>query len=92
VVPLFGKALLSLAVVVAVLYLGDWAVWKAKSASGGGVGSVVVNRVVVAPEKGNREEYFADGTSTVSCSQSLFPWTGAGACWYVERHRTIEER
>jgi hypothetical protein len=89
---LLGRILLGLLVSAAVLYLGDWAVWKIRNSNGGAVGSVDVVRVIVAPLKGSKEEYYADGASTVSCSQSLFPWTGAGACWYVEKHRTIEER
>jgi hypothetical protein len=83
-----GNALLWLAAAAAVLYIVDWAVWRVR----GGMGTVAVNRVVVAPLKGNKEEYYADGTATVSCSQSIFPQAGAGACWWIQRHRTIFER
>jgi hypothetical protein len=77
---------------LAVLYLGDWAVWKIRAANGGGVGTVTVARLQVASETGNKEEYFADGSEDVQCSKSLFPQTGAGACWWVEQHKTVYER
>ncbi len=86
---LLGRLALGLVVTLAVVYLGDFAAWKLR---GSPSGSVDVMNVVVAPLKGNKEEYYADGSATVTCSQSLFPWAGAGACWYVRRHRTIEER
>ncbi len=77
---------------VAVLYLGDWAVWKVRTLRGGGIGHVEVGRMQVAALKGGKEEYYPDGTEIVDCSQSLFPQTGAGACWWVEGHRTVFER
>ena len=67
----------------------DWAVWRARGAP---TGSVRVNRVMVAPLKGNREEYYADGTADEACSRSLMPWGGMRACWWVERKRTVMER
>ena len=82
-------------VVVAVLLLftlGDWAVWRVRVAHGGGYGSVTVSRIVVAPLKGNREAYYADGTTVEQCSLSVLPWGGERACWWVERHRAVFER
>ncbi len=67
----------------------DWAIWKLR---GGPIGAVTVTRTVVAPLKGNREEYYPDGTETLPCSRSVLPWGGAGACWRMERQRTILER
>ena len=89
---ILGRILLGLLVVAAVIYLGDFVLWQLRSLHGGATESVVVNRVVVAPLKGNKEEYYADGTTTVSCSDSLFTQTGVGACWWVKGHRTLEER
>jgi hypothetical protein len=76
----------------AALYLIDFAVWRVRVASGGGMGSVTVGMMQVAAMKGNKEEYFPDGTEVVQCSKSLFPQAGAGACWWVEQHRTVFER
>jgi hypothetical protein len=82
----------SVLVIAAVIYLGDWAVWRVRVASGGGIGKITVSRVVVAKLKANKEEYYADGTGEVACSQSLFPQAPGGACWWVERHRVVFDR
>jgi len=47
---------------------------------------------VVAPLKGNKEEYYYDGTGPVDCSRSLFPQGGNGACWWMTRHRVVYAR
>lgn len=87
-----GKVALGLILSLAVVYLGDLAVWGVRVKMGGGMGKVVVSRFVVAPLKGNKEEYYFDGTAEVDCSRSIFPQAGSGACWWVERHRVVYER
>jgi hypothetical protein len=89
---LIGKVLVSLIVALAVLFLGDLAIWRARVAMGGGMGTVNVSRIQVASLKGNKEEYYWDGTTDVDCSKSLFPQAGAGACWWVVRHAVQFER
>jgi hypothetical protein len=89
---IFGRAVLGLVVGMALVYLGDWALWRVRVGMGGGMGKVVVSRFVVATLKGNKEEYYADGTAEVDCSRSLFPQAGSGACWWVVRHRVVFER
>jgi hypothetical protein len=88
--------ILGLIIFAALLYLGDWAVWRARVAFSqdhrGGISTVTVNRFVVAPLKGSREEYYYDGKESVDCSQSIFPQTAAGPCWYVRRHPNVFER
>lgn len=82
-----------LAVVGAVfllVYAGDWMVWRVVRA--GATGSVMVSREVVASLKGNREEYFYDGTQEERCSRSMLPEGGMRACWWVERHRVVFDR
>jgi hypothetical protein len=74
------------------VYPADWAVWRVRVLFGGGMGTVQVSRVTVAELKGNKEEYYPDGTDTVACSRSLLPQTGAGACWWMRRHPEIVER
>ena len=88
----FGKGVFWLLVFVAALYIGDWAVWRARVAAGGGLDHVTVGLLQVATLKGNKEEYYPDGTEVVDCSKSIFPQTGAGACWWVESHKTVFER
>jgi hypothetical protein len=88
----WAKGAFWLLVFVALVYIGDWAVWRIRVAAGGGVGHVTVGLLQVASLKGSKEEYYSDGTKVVDCSQSLFPQTGAGPCWWVEGHRTVYER
>jgi hypothetical protein len=87
-----AKTLVWLVVAVALVYLGDWMVWRIRVAMGGGMGKVTVSRFAVAPLKGNKEEYYFDGMAEVDCSRSIFPQAGSGACWWVGRHRVIYER
>ncbi len=87
-----ARGLLGLVVALALLYLADFVVWRIRVARGGGMDTVQVTRTVVAPLKGNREEYYPDGVEQVDCSQSIFQQSGSGACWYLRRHRSIEER
>lgn len=86
------RVLLGLVIAAALLFAGDWAVWRLRLARGGGMGRLEVSRIQVAPLKGNKEEYYSDGPAEVDCSRSLFPQAGAGACWWLERHNTIFER
>ena len=91
-VRMVANATIFLLAGVMLLYIGDWAVWKIRVARGGGMGSVMVGILQVAEMKGNKEEYFPDGQEVVQCSKSLFPQSGAGACWWVEQHRTVFEQ
>ena len=84
---LFGALLLSL-----LAFAADWVVWRVRLAHDVGTSTVQVTRMVVAPLKGNREEYYMDGTEDLPCSRSIFPQGGSQACWWLERHRVIFER
>jgi hypothetical protein len=89
---ILARAVVGLLLALAVVYMGDWSVWRVRVARGGGMGTVVVSRFVVAPLKGNKEEYYFDGTAAMDCSRSVFPQAGSGACWWLERHRVVYER
>jgi hypothetical protein len=56
------------------------------------MGSVVVSNIVVLPLKDNKEEYDWGGTADASCSLSIFPQAGSGACWWLRRHNVVFER
>ena len=86
------RALVGMVLALALVYLGDWAVWRVRVGLGGGMGKVTVSRFVVAPLKGNKEEYYFDGRAEVDCSRSLFPQAGIGACWWAVRHPVIYDR
>ena len=89
---ILGRTVAGLIVALVVLYVGDWAVWRARVARGGGMGSVVVSNIVVLPLKDNKEEYDWGGTADVSCSLSIFPQSGSGACWWLRQHNVVFER
>lgn len=84
--------LIELMVALALLYVGDWAIWRIRVARGGGMGTVSVATIIVTPLKGNKEEYDWAGTMDVDCSRSIFPHAGSGPCWWLQIHRTIYER
>lgn len=77
------------------LYAADWAVWRIRLAYGTGFSAVEISHVSIASLKGNKEEYYSDGVTTVVCSRSLFPLPGAGPlkepCWWLRRHPQIVE-
>mgnify|MGYP001550454852 FL=1 len=77
---------------LACLYLGDFVVWRTRVALGGGMGKVSVSTIQVASLKGNKEEYYWDGTTEVDCSRSIFPQAGSGACWWLARHKVVFDR
>jgi len=93
VVRMLLKAVAGLVLLAALAYPVDFAVWRTRLALShdgrGGMDSVEVNRMVVAELKGNKENYYYDGTMMVDCSRSLFPQGGVGACWWVTRHRDV---
>lgn len=87
-----GTSLLTLLSLALATFAADWLVWHWHLAHSTGVGTISVTRMVVAPLKGNREEYYMDGTEDVPCSRSLFPQGGNPACWWLERHHLVYER
>lgn len=78
------RILLGVAVMAALLYVGDWGVFLAR---GGPVGVIQVNQLLATPLKGNKMEYDFMGVVPVTCSRSIFPQRGNPACWWVERHK-----
>ncbi len=81
---LFGALLLTL-----LAFAADWGIWRIQLAHGAGTSTVQVTRLVVAPLKGNREEYYMDGTEDRACSRSIFPQGDNQPCWWLRRHRVI---
>jgi hypothetical protein len=89
---LLVRGVLALAALAILIYPADWAVWRLRVAFGGGMGTASVSRFTVAELKGNKEEYYPDGTDTVACSRSIFDQGGSGACWQLRRNPEIIER
>ena len=86
---ILGRVAVGLIAALSVLYVGDWAVWRARVAMGGGMSTVTVNTIVVLPLKDNKDEYDEGGVAAVSCSRSLFPQGGTDACWWLRRHSAV---
>ncbi|MDP9052346.1 MAG: hypothetical protein M3O31_16735, partial [Acidobacteriota bacterium] len=78
---ILGKTMMWLITSLAVVYIGDWGVWRTRVAMGGGMGTASVGTLIETPLKGNKTEYDWGGTADVDCSQSIFPHAGGGACW-----------
>jgi hypothetical protein len=87
-----GRIVIGLVAALAVAYVGDWAVWRARVAMGGGMGKVTVADMTSVTLKDNKEEYFYNGSTDVDCSQSIFPQAGGGACWWLNRHKIVFEK
>lgn len=86
------RSALALLVAALLVYPADWGVWRLRMAFGSGMDSVRVSQFTVAELKGNKEEYYPDGSAQVACSRSLFPQGGSDACWWLRRHPTAIER
>jgi hypothetical protein len=87
-----GKLVIGLIAALSVVYVGDWGVWRARVAMGGGMGKVTVADMTAVTLKDNKEEYFYNGSTVEDCSQSIFPQAGGGACWWLNRHKIVFEK
>ena len=83
----FITCLLALTLLV---YGADWLL-RVRVAHGGGTQDLEVSRVSVAPLKAGKEEYYFEGTDTVTCTRSLLPLLSQGSlstpCWWLAGHR-----
>jgi hypothetical protein len=87
-----SRLVVGLLVALAALYVGDWAVWRARVAMGGGMGKVTVSTMTALDMKDGKEEYFWDGSADLDCSRSIFPQAGSGACWWLARHNIVYQQ
>lgn len=85
---IFKIGTLGLLVATLLLYLGDVVVFQVRARNGSAYGTIEVNQFLKTPLKGQKEEYDVVGTTSVTCSRSIFPQNRAPACWWLERHRT----
>lgn len=78
-----ARAVAVILVAFALLYMGDWAVFLARHAPRG---TVTVQRVLVVPLKGNKQEYVDEGSTDQPCALALFGQGGLDACWRLRRN------
>lgn len=83
---LLEQAVMTLAVILAALYGGDWLVYHYRAAHGTAFDSVKVNQFMAVPLKNGKNEYDYTGSEQVECVRALFPWAGDDPCWWVRRH------
>jgi hypothetical protein len=81
-----ANTLKALLICALLLYAGDWAVFRIRSARGNAFSSVQVDEFLATPLKGHKEEYDYTGTDMISCVRAIFPHSDAPACWWVRRH------
>ena len=79
------RVVVSLIAAFALLYIGDWAVYRLRGAP---KSAVQVSRVLTIPLKGNKQEIESLGTSEVPCSVSIFSQDGLATCWQLRRNPT----
>jgi hypothetical protein len=79
-----ANAILATVALLAVAYLGDWAVWKARGASGRG--QVQIRTYYSVPAKGNKVDFMPGETVGADCVHSIFSHDGVDACWWAARH------
>ena len=84
-----GRTAFVLVALAAFVYVGDFAVFSLR---GKPVDQIVVNRYLETPEKGNKTEYFFEGTGAMPCAHALFNQAGAQPCWYLRRHTTYADK
>jgi hypothetical protein len=93
---LIARLLMWVVIAAASVWAVDWMLWQGRCLAGAGYSVVFVDRIVVAPLKGNKEEYYPDGRTETRCTRSLLPegvpQAGAKPCWWVERHPVLFDR
>ena len=77
------RGIAAIALSFLVVYLGDLCAFQLR---GRPTSVVEVQRYMVVPLKGNKQEYDTMGTLREQCSASLFPQGGMDACWLLRRN------
>lgn len=72
--------------VIALLYIGDWAVFQVRVAHGTAYSTVQVDQFLATPLKGQKTEYDLMGTTEETCARSMFPQKWRAPCWWLKRH------
>jgi hypothetical protein len=68
-------------------YLGDYAFWRHKVATGhNAYGTVTVQYYYASQMKDGKTEYDFPPPQQETCANSLFPHSGYRPCWYERKH------
>jgi len=78
---------LMLAALLALIYIGDYAVFRFRlAANRNPYGSVTVDRYYAVPQKNGKTEFLFDPPTPQTCIHALFSHQGYAPCWYLARH------
>jgi len=84
---LLARALIVLAIVLVLLYLGDHLSLVYRIPRGREqFGSVEVQKLLAVPQKDRKTEYISVPPELQRCVHSLMPQLGLKPCWYLSRH------
>lgn len=75
---------ISTAVAFIAAYVTDWAIYTMRGSPNS---TILVNRYLEVPLKGQKEEYDFEGSSPVVCAVALFPQGDKDPCWLVWHNR-----
>lgn len=79
--------LASVAAVAALLYAGDYLVWRIRDAMGkNAYSTLTVQYYYAIGEKNGKTEYDFQPPQTETCVNSWFPHSGYSPCWYERKH------
>ena len=80
------RIIAALAVLFAIVYMADWAVYRLRGAP---QSKVTVNKFASIPQKARKTEIDFLGTFDAPCAKSLFDQGGESACWQLRRNPNI---
>jgi hypothetical protein len=86
-----GRYAVFLFLALIALYLADAAVFEIRLSRGSGLSNVPVEQYLKTSLKGQKMEFYFQGTKLEDCVRSVFPQRAASKwnppCWWLERHR-----
>jgi hypothetical protein len=83
----FAIVALLIATLAALLYAGDYAVFRFRAGRNQNpYGSVMVTHYYAVLQKNGKTAFLFDPPSPQTCVHALFPHGGFSPCWYLARH------
>jgi hypothetical protein len=86
VASLFKRTVVGVALLLSVLYLGDYL--SVTYASHDQLDKVQITKFYAVPQKDGKTSYEPAEPETQTCVNSIFPHFGYNPCWYLKRHKT----
>lgn len=85
---LLPRALASLVLALAALYIGDFFLLRYRMATNRNpYGTVTVQPYYAVPRKDHKTEFMFDDPQDQTCVHSIFPHFGDSPCWYLNGHK-----